>query len=1342
MNLSPLLKSKSGDMLIYMAYLAYDISEKEAVDGYSKLAGVSRAQAETLMNSLHRSYALIYNTQNYFNWRVAIRPESFFELTSAILSKHKDRLEWFKSKKVKRNEHAEFLWAVAEAYNYGKGDIKQALKASFPDRSFPKDYILEYIAPYFMSGRFDGYLTEIGIYNFSNLISHELVVALTSDKADSGLFDKLDDLITLYSTHGEYDYDWQIDYLGDLNNCYRYFFDGTVSEPFGLNASYPYTVVQAIRALYAGDTEASVRLFTEALKERNQTNIDKNIFRNGVMSFYLIIAYKKLNSADTSKKVQQFLRKKPVQDDRELQPSAILARGLGEIETDAWVNSSIYKMWRYSSGAHLKHLFAIVAGYFGRLSADGVDGFVPVPDKKPCFAIFRHEMSPYIKMSQKEKDELAELFGGTPILMTIRRKERWETVLDDISKIMESSSSKKKASVRDESSERIAYYLDADDEKVEFRIQSRLKNGEWSVGKKAGKGDFFNAAIPCMNAADKKIASTARDYFTGSTIPAEDALPYLIGSDRVYSEAPYELVNVREEKPYIVLKSVEGRFVPKTNVPADARGVRYPVSVSRTSKTECSVIVLNDVQMKMLNLFMSLKTFPQQSGAVLEKMLPVVSQYIEVHSDLLEGGSSLENVQGDPTVHIKIFPDGDEYMIGVSVLPLAGGQKRCFPGKGDKVIYDQMEGGRFQVTRSRTDEKRLWDEMISFLRSVTDSEGFDAEEFYLLPDELLQLVEWVAEKQDGYVLEWPEGKKIKVYPSSQSSASVGIKSNEGWFDVEGEIQLKDAGSVKVFELLSLISTGNLVGNYVRLNEDSYLALTDSLRRQMKRLESISQFGRGSARISKFSVGALAEIIKGKQDALRTDVGYSDLVNKIEEASRLNPKVPVELNAVLRDYQYEGFKWMVQLDHWGAGACLADDMGLGKTVQTIAFLLYKASAGPSLVVAPASVVMNWVNELNRFAPALSVKLLNHQSDRAQTLSDASAGDVVITTYGLLPQEEEELTRVSWNVVCLDEAHTIKNRQTKTSSAAMQLKASSRVILTGTPVQNYLGELWNLLQFLNPGLLGSFEQFSRKFIINEEADLSALRRIVQPFILRRTKAQVLDELPEKTEVVRNVALSDMEILAYENIRERVREELAGENKVTVNALAEITRLRQAACSMGLVDDRWKGGCSKIEAFVDLIKSIASGGNRVLVFSQFTSFLTMANRALDDAGLEYFYLDGSTPIKRREQMVKDFQRGQKQVFVVSLKAGGLGLNLTGANYVIHLDPWWNPAIEQQATDRAHRIGQQQPVTVYHLVSSNTIEEKILRLHKVKRDLADTFLAGTDVAHALTIDDLRDLL
>ena len=409
------------------------------------------------------------------------------------------------------------------------------------------------------------------------------------------------------------------------------------------------------------------------------------------------------------------------------------------------------------------------------------------------------------------------------------------------------------------------------------------------------------------------------------------------------------------------------------------------------------------------------------------------------------------------------------------------------------------------------------------------------------------------------------------------------------------------------------------------------------------------------------------------------------------------------------------------------------------MQAIAFMLRKAPFGPSLVMAPASVVMNWKKEFARFAPGMTVSVLNEETNRKEVVDSAGPSSVIISSYGLLAHNEDIVTSKEWNVVCLDEAHTIKNRMTRTSASAMQLKATSRLILTGTPVQNYLGELWNLLQFLNPGLLGSFEQFSRKFISADNRE--SLKRMVQPFILRRTKAEVLDELPEKTDIIRSVKLSDPEMLTYENMRQKVENQLEGEQKVNVNVLAEITRLRQAACSVALIDKHWTGESSKLKELKLLLDEIISGGNRVLIFSQFTSFLDMVNKSLDESGYDYFYLNGSTPIAQRTKMVNAFQKNEKNIFVISLKAGGLGLNLTGANYVIHLDPWWNPAIEQQATDRAHRIGQKEKVTVYHLVSEHTIEEKILRLHDSKRKLADTFLEGTSTATSITISELREL-
>ena len=392
------------------------------------------------------------------------------------------------------------------------------------------------------------------------------------------------------------------------------------------------------------------------------------------------------------------------------------------------------------------------------------------------------------------------------------------------------------------------------------------------------------------------------------------------------------------------------------------------------------------------------------------------------------------------------------------------------------------------------------------------------------------------------------------------------------------------------------------------------------------------------------------------------------------------------------------------------------------------------------------LLNWQQELRRFAPALTVKVLN-MGDRRQLVEGAEAGDVVLSTYGLLVTETELTASRNWATIVLDEAHTIKNRDTQTSKGAMQLKGDFRLLLTGTPLQNHLSEIWNLFQFANPGLLGSYQQFTDRFITpiernhdNERQRL--LRRMLSPFLLRRTKEDVLSELPEKTEITLRVELSTDEQALYDNLRQQAIANLEEGGKSTLQALAEITRLRQAACHPRLVNPKLALPSSKTQAFLELVEQLRSGGHRALVFSQFTSHLALIREALDDQQVAYLYLDGSTTPQERERLVRQFQTGEEPLFLISLKAGGLGLNLTAADYVIHLDPWWNPAIEDQASDRAHRIGQERPVTVYRLIAAGTIEEKIIRLHQNKRSMADALLQDSDMFTQLSTDDIIRLL
>jgi SNF2 family DNA or RNA helicase len=368
-----------------------------------------------------------------------------------------------------------------------------------------------------------------------------------------------------------------------------------------------------------------------------------------------------------------------------------------------------------------------------------------------------------------------------------------------------------------------------------------------------------------------------------------------------------------------------------------------------------------------------------------------------------------------------------------------------------------------------------------------------------------------------------------------------------------------------------------------------------------------------------------------------------------------------------------------------------------------------------------------------------------------LEGAGVNDLLITTYDLMARSTEMFAKKEFTTIILDEAQAIKNRTTKRSEAAMQLQGDFKIIMTGTPMENHLGELWNLFQFINPGLLGSPEKFQEKFALpieknGDDAVRDQLRKLLQPFMLRRKKDEVLKELPAKTEITLTVELSKQERAFYEALRRKAIADLESDNSDEphhLKILAQIMKLRRAACHPQLVDDTFDGiESAKLKLFSEVTEELLENGHKALVFSQFVGHLNILKNNLEERGIKYQYLDGQTPMKLRQKRIEAFQNGEGDLFLISLKAGGTGLNLTNADYVIHMDPWWNPAVEDQATDRAHRIGQEKPVTVYRLVTENTIEEKILKLHEQKRDLADSLLEGSNMSARLSADDLMNLL
>ena len=1104
-------------------------------------------------------------------------------------------------------------------------------------------------------------------------------------------------------------------------------------------------LLAAIQALYVDDYATAFNMMTAAIREANQMRQSQTKgFFSRVLNNYLLVMSYYFHKPDKGRKLAVLVKKDFFMQNSEFKPVTWLAEYFsnGTLPSQKTINAYLSGTTIGTTSTLDKYL-AILVARFLHIDVEWPKDLPPVPNMR----LLRHELSPWLPLSDEEKQQLTDDFGGKPLLSRIRYKQPWELLLEELTPHTEGNQQKEERQVR------VSYIIDGY-HSVEPREQTRLQSGAWGAGRRMTI-ERFKQGADYMDDIDRQIANTADrwDY----DLDLGKILPYLIGSDRVYTGryAPFTPVTIDEEKPYLMIERTKTAFSVKSNI--GRADISEPVVYRKDSDTHYTVITMTDRQRSYYQKLLAIGGFPLEAEEQLREFLPKVSDVVEVHSDLVEGGTTLEHRDGTPQLCLQALPqDGSpsHYSVWCLARPLADGKTLFEVGQGLNPCVAEQDGVRYQVTRDIKGERANLDLLRTFI-SDNDLTELDADELFIdrtaidmNAEGLLMLMDFVRQQADLFYMEWPEGGQLNLKAAQPSAWNISLRSKSGWFEVEGDIPIDDETVLTVGQLLQLVAESPR-GGFIRLNDTDFLALSDKLRKQLTRLESLTVSNRGHLQISEFHASLLGNALSGELE-IKHDKRIDQLQKKIKQSMAQQPEIPKTLKAELRDYQTDGYQWIARMTGWGAGVCLADDMGLGKTVQTIAFMLHTASQGPALVATPASVVLNWQRELQRFAPSLHVEVFNTTTDRKALVEQAAAGDVILTTYGLFVTEDEVLCGKQWNTVCLDEAHVIKNRQTKTSAVVMKLQATHRIILTGTPVQNHLGELWNLFQFANPGLLGSHEQFRQKYIVpieqqdNKERSRQ-LKRIVSPFMLRRTKQEVIEELPDKTEINIPIELSDDELAVYEVIRRRAKQLLEDERSssgVSVNTLAEITRLRQAACSAELVEKNWKGECSKLTALNDLLQEIVDGGNAVLVFSQFTSFLAMVRQQLDKQKQPYLYLDGSVPVRQRDQLVQQFQHGQCPVFLISLKAGGLGLNLTGANYVIHLDPWWNHAIEQQATDRAYRIGQRQNVTVYHLISQYTIEEKILRLHQTKRNLADAMLEGTNESHKLTSKDFLAMI
>jgi superfamily II DNA or RNA helicase len=599
----------------------------------------------------------------------------------------------------------------------------------------------------------------------------------------------------------------------------------------------------------------------------------------------------------------------------------------------------------------------------------------------------------------------------------------------------------------------------------------------------------------------------------------------------------------------------------------------------------------------------------------------------------------------------------------------------------------------------------------------------------------------------GWLVE-ADGKLYRRPGGIQMEVSSGID----WFDLEGEIDFEGQAASLPALLAALRS-----GEGTVLLDDGTLGVIPE--------EWLAKYGfiLGSGKVEKEKIRfrrtqlGLLDFLLAEEPEAAWDAAFERARAELRSFERLEPLDPRgEFRGALRPYQRDGLGWLEFLRRFGFGGCLADDMGLGKTVQVLALLESRRQdegrkkTGPSLVVVPKSLVFNWKSEAARFAPRLEV--LDHTGiERSRDADHLRRFDLVVTTYGTLRRDAAFLKDVQFDYVILDESQAVKNSRTQAAKAVRVLRGNHRLALSGTPVENHLGELWSLFEFLNPGMLGSSPVFDglARAGAGDGDGLLPLKRALRPFILRRTKDQVLDDLPPKLEQTIHCDLEPAERKHYDEIRAYYRASLlgkiesAGLQRSKIQVLEALLRLRQAACHPGLVDRRRTGEPSaKLELLLDRLEEVSKEGHKALVFSQFTSFLAIVKDRLDRLGLAHEYLDGRT--RDRAARVARFQTDPAcKLFLVSLKAGGLGLNLTAAEYVFLLDPWWNPAVESQAIDRAHRIGQTRRVFAYRLVARDTVEEKVIELQERKRALADAIIsAENSLIRDLTREDLEVLL
>lgn len=730
----------------------------------------------------------------------------------------------------------------------------------------------------------------------------------------------------------------------------------------------------------------------------------------------------------------------------------------------------------------------------------------------------------------------------------------------------------------------------------------------------------------------------------------------------------------------------------------------------------------------------------ESKTSFLEHVLPRISETMEL--DIPE---ELKSRYISCDMEAKIY--FDKYKTGIKA------ELKYKYGEYEFNSFSNAASGSFIIVRQREKEDAIISELLK--------EGFiPYKNFYLLRDE-----DQIYDFLSGRVMDL-ESKAQLFYSEdfrrlgirSPGSFRAGVRMNSEFNMLELDITFDE---VPTEELRELLHSYQVKKKFYRLKNGSFINLEDKTISEVSHILSSlnvneKNLTENSLLLEKQHAVFLNNAFTDKDFEFERDRDFMALTEKILNPAKTEYTLPNGIHAELRPYQLTGYKWLRTLADNDLGGILADDMGLGKTLQSIVYLvsgLENEEKVHHLIVCPTSLVFNWLDEIENFAPSLKALVVTgNPTERQESIAKYKEYDILITSYPLIRRDITLYEKIDFDTVFIDEAQFIKNDSSLNAKSVKRLRAKHRFALTGTPIENSLSELWSIFDFIMPDYLNSHSKFVETYekpILKEDTNaLSELHQHIEPFILRRMKKDVLTELPDKYETKMLTELAEGQKLVYLSYLENIRSELHSEieengvEKSRMKILAALTRLRQICCHPSTFLEDYQGGSGKLDLLMEVIPEAIANEHRILVFSQFTSMLRIIENELKDLDIPYFYLEGSTPTQDRNDFVKRFNAGEGKVFLISLKAGGTGLNLTGADTVIHYDPWWNPAVEDQATDRAYRIGQQNKVHVMKLITKGTIEEKIFKLQRKKKELSDSIISSKEVfINTLSREELEEL-